>query len=304
MLDALTSPWSTVRLCSPAQDKSDSGIRIRFAFDDVSIALYTWTKLQRGIGMNFSSSQLFWRILVLVVVVGCLWYLSSNGLLNLGGSTTQPSQPPISEPPIDEPPVTEAPGTVGRAGDFDFYVLALSWSPQFCSSNNDPQQCSIGRRLAFVLHGLWPQYNRGYPSDCSNEQLPTAVRAQFVSIYPSPSLIDHEWSKHGTCSGLAPADFLALSKRIRDSVVIPATYRAPDQPVRVTTSQLKTDFVNSNPGMTADTVAPFCTGSGLYLQELQVCFSKEGKPMACSSEILRNSSRSCQAASYLMRNVR
>ena len=245
--------------------------------------------------MNFSlNQQQILRVVVILIFLGCLWYLASNGQLDLGSIVAEPT----------EPPPTEEPSIAGKEGDFDFYVLALSWSPEYCSSNNDPQQCSVGRRLGFVLHGLWPQYNRGYPSDCSNAQLPTAVREQYVSIYPSPSLISHEWSKHGTCSGLAPADYLGLSKRIKDSVIIPTAYRAPEQPIRTTSSKLVSDFVAANQGTQTDTFTTFCTGSGRYLQELRVCFSKDGKPIACSTEILRNSSRSCQAADFLIRNVR
>ena len=51
-------------------------------------------------------------------------------------------------------------------GQFDYYVLALSWSPSYCAGEagqNDQQQCAPGRRFAFVVHGLWPQYNKGWP---------------------------------------------------------------------------------------------------------------------------------------------
>jgi ribonuclease T2 len=236
------------------------------------------------------------RIVVVLLFLGYLWYLSSNGQLDLGALTAEPA----------EPLPTEVPGIAGNAGAFDFYVLALSWSPQFCSSNgaNDPQQCGIGRRLGFVLHGLWPQDNTGYPTDCSSVKLTTAVKAQFANLYPSPNLFDHEWEKHGTCSGLQPADYLGLSERIKDSVVIPVAYRAPDQPIRATVDQLKNDFSNSNLGMAKDSLATFCTGSGRYFQELEICFSKDGKPRGCSSEILKSSSHSCQAADFLLRNVR
>src|SRR5215470_7016408 len=46
------------------------------------------------------------------------------------------------------------------AGQFDYYVLALSWSPSFCeiaTGNARRQQCGV-RPFSFVVHGLWPQY--------------------------------------------------------------------------------------------------------------------------------------------------
>ena len=166
------------------------------------------------------------------------------------------------------------------------------------------QQCSLGRKLGFVLHGLWPQFNVGYPSNCSNAKLPAAVKAQFPDLYPSAALYDHEWEKHGTCTGLSPEQYLALSKQLKDGVVLPTIYRRPEQPFRTTTAQLKKDFLAANPGFTDQTLAVFCSGSGRYLQELYVCFLPDGRPTACSSEIRNDAAKSCRAADFLVRSVR
>ena len=109
-------------------------------------------------------------------------------------------------------------------GDFDFYVMSLSWSPDYCvgSGVDDPQQCSVGKQLGFVLHGLWPQYTRGYPAACSNVKLPKDTQAKFPNLYPSASLYAHEWEKHGTCSGLTPVEYMTLAKTLKESIVIPA----------------------------------------------------------------------------------
>src|SRR5262249_40589503 len=53
-------------------------------------------------------------------------------------------------------------------GQFDYYVLSLSWSPSFCETatgNARRQQCGT-RPFSFVVHGLWPQYERGFPESC------------------------------------------------------------------------------------------------------------------------------------------
>lgn len=193
-----------------------------------------------------------------------------------------------------------------QAGDFDFYVLALSWSPNYCASNgaDDPQQCSLGKKLGLVLHGLWPQYDKGYPSDCSTTRLPENVKARFPALYPSPKSYDHEWEKHGTCSGLTPEQYLSLSKKLKDSVAIPARYRAPEKPIRVTVAQLKQEFTVVNPDLSASSLAVNCTGSGRFLQELFVCFSLEGRLASCSEEIQRVASKSCQNPDLLVQNVR
>ena len=56
------------------------------------------------------------------------------------------------------------PGGASAAGDFDFYVFSLSWSPGFCDTGGAEKardQCRAGAALGFVVHGLWPQYNAG-----------------------------------------------------------------------------------------------------------------------------------------------
>src|SRR6476659_3186155 len=57
-----------------------------------------------------------------------------------------------------------------RPGQFDFYVLSLSWSPSFCEASGErgtpPQQQCGARPYSFVVHGLWPQYENGFPEFC------------------------------------------------------------------------------------------------------------------------------------------
>lgn len=189
-------------------------------------------------------------------------------------------------------------------GNFDYFVLALSWAPDFCSLNNNPQECAIGKRLGFVLHGLWPQFNSGYPSNCTNEKLSADVRAQFTDIYPNDSLIIHEWEKHGTCSALSPQDFLSLSKQIKESVVVPAAYKHPQAPFRVTTADLKTAFMQANPGFNQANLEPGCSGSGRFLSELYVCFAKDGSPANCGTDVQKTSLKSCAQKDFLVRNTR
>ncbi|OKH52996.1 ribonuclease [Calothrix sp. HK-06] len=194
----------------------------------------------------------------------------------------------------------------GTPGKFDFYVLALSWSPDYCAAkgDNDPSQCKQGKKLGFVLHGLWPQYQKGYPASCTTERLPETVKQQFPNLFPSAKLYNHEWEKHGTCTGLTPAQYLTLSKQKKDSVSIPTAYAKPSKPFRTTINKLQSDFVGANPGFTSQSIAPYCSGSGRFLQEIFVCFTKDGKPGPCSAEVIKRSQRSCAQPDFLVRNVR
>ncbi|WP_018151754.1 ribonuclease T2 family protein [Leeia oryzae] len=189
-------------------------------------------------------------------------------------------------------------------GQFDNYVLALSWSPDYCASRpDDTQQCT--KRLGFVLHGLWPQYTNGYPESCSTERLDNRVKDQFSVIYPSPFLIRHEWEKHGTCAGLSQAGYFALSAQVKNAVKIPADYIQPAQPFKTSIAQLQSAFNKANPGIPQTAVAIACSGGGRFLQEVRICLNRQGnKAMSCSASMQKQMQKSCRSGDFLVRNIR
>ncbi len=195
-------------------------------------------------------------------------------------------------------------GPRDQAGQFDYYVLALSWSPSYCATNHDPNQCAAGRRLGFVLHGLWPQYEAGYPDNCAGPQLPRDAVSTYAPLFPSPKLVGHEWRRHGTCSGLDPQSYFALSDKFRNQLRIPAALRQPEAPVRLSPRQFVQAFQNANPGMADGSVLPFCASGGRFLRELHACFAKDGRSRACSESSLRRSHNSCRDETFLIQNVR
>ena len=189
-------------------------------------------------------------------------------------------------------------------GRFDFYVLALSWSPDYCAARpQDAEQC--GRPYGFVLHGLWPQYQRGYPADCSSEPLQPQIEQQFAGLYPSRKLYRHEWQKHGSCSGLSQQQFHQLAASLKARVRIPAAYQAPAQPLRRSLPQLKADLTAANPWLPASSINVACSGAGRFLQELRLCLNKQGSAaVACSEQMQRAEARSCRQPDLLVRSVR
>jgi ribonuclease T2 len=231
--------------------------------------------------------------------------------IDLTPTETNPSDTPTHTPtPIVEqaPTTTSSPVIIltDKLSEFDFFVLALSWSPDYCAMNgsNDPQQCSVGKKLGFALHGLWPQYEKGYPSNCSTEKMPDSVKAQFPGLYPNVSLFDHEWEKHGTCTGLSPMEYLQLGKTLKESVVIPAKFRSPETPFRTNTNELEMLFAQANPGFSKTSFEVSCSSSGRYLKEIYACFSRTGVATPCSAEMHKTAQKSCQAADFLVRNTR
>lgn len=185
---------------------------------------------------------------------------------------------------------------------FDYYLLSLSWSPEHCSSaagRNDSQQCGPGRQFGFVVHGLWPQNESGYPEACGPAgTLPKPLVDEMLTLMPSTRLIHHEWEKHGTCSGLPATEYFQKIRSAYQVVKIPAEYRQPGVPVYVAPRKLKQQFLDANPGMTEHSVAVLC--SGRYLQEVRVCFSRDLKPRPCGRDVRDR----CSVSEIILKPVR
>src|ERR1051326_4164782 len=124
-----------------------------------------------------------------------------------------------------------------NAPNFSYYLLVLSWAPDFCAApggTKDPAECGPGRKLGFMVHGFWPQggQNRG-PQNCGKSTVPQAIVSQMLPYIPIASLVQHEWTTHGTCTGLSVADYFAAVRQARDSVTIPTPFQAPAQSVKL-----------------------------------------------------------------------
>ena len=177
------------------------------------------------------------------------------------------------------------------AGVFDYYALVMGWSPTYCSereSGGYEPQCdrNDGRRYSFVLHGLWPQHERGFPGNCRTRRkpfVPQGVIDNMLDIMPSPSLIIHEYRKHGTCSGLDPASYYDLARKLFKSIKLPQRYANPMENQFSEVADIERDFLEVNPELRPDMFAVVCGGAGNRLKELRICMSKDGKPRACGA---------------------
>ncbi|MFZ4121912.1 MAG: ribonuclease T2 family protein [Caulobacterales bacterium] len=185
-----------------------------------------------------------------------------------------------------------APAQAGSdgAGAFDYYLLALSWSPSFCAqdgmSERETLQCGGARPYAFVVHGLWPQNERGWPEACATDQpadASDAIVEQMLDLMPSPGLIQHEWDKHGTCSGLSPEAYFNETRSFRQKVRIPAAYTQLERPLQVSASALEDAFVQANRGLTADAINVTCSRG--RLREVRICFDRQGDFRACGGDV-------------------
>jgi ribonuclease T2 len=221
----------------------------------------------------------------------------------LNGAAQKPGATPSQADAA--PTQTAPPASAGSIapGNFDFYVLALSWSPGFCDTGGAakaPEQCAAGANLGFVVHGLWPQNQRGYPSDCDSNRPVSRIALQGAGgLFPSEDLARHEWRKHGTCTGLSPEAYFASVKRARGSVVIPDAFKSPRQEQSVAPTAIQRAFIAANPGLRPQAMALGCAHD--ELQEVRLCLAKDLRAFVDCQEVAR---ATCRAQSIAVAPIR
>jgi ribonuclease T2 len=191
-------------------------------------------------------------------------------------------------------------------GEFDFYVLSLSWSPSFCeqasergSGGRSQIQCG-GRPYSFVVHGLWPQYEHGFPDYCQrpSPRLDRNIVSSMLDLMPAPGLIFNEWDKHGTCSGLGARAYFETIRKARSAVKIPEEYLELSAPKTVAPAEIEEAFIKANPGLSSSAIAVTCDKT--RLSEVRLCMNKDLQFRACE-EIDR---RACRREQVVMPPIR
>jgi ribonuclease T2 len=190
-----------------------------------------------------------------------------------------------------------------QAGAFDYYVLSLGWSATWCSltgdARNDPQ-CDDGRGFTFTLHGLWPQFEDGWPSYCRTPQRDPSrsQTAAMADIMGGAGLAFYQWKKHGRCSGLAAADYFALSRKAYLAVSIPDVLSGLARDVELPASVVEDAFLEANPRLSPDMITITCEAG--MIDEVRLCLAPDLTPRRCGTDVIRD----CQLTDALMEAVR
>jgi ribonuclease T2 len=234
-----------------------------------------------------------------LLIVGAAAY----GLLPEGDRTQSVSSAEIvgsvgvAETPRPQAPKAVRPSpTAAGVNGFDFYVLSLSWSPTYCDSDagrGNRAQCGTGKRYGWVVHGLWPQNERGYPQDCDSREgsrVPDSIAREIMDLMPGMGLIGHEWRKHGTCSGLSIADYFSLVRKAYDTITIPPQFSSVRQPMQTSPTIIEQSFIRSNPGLTRSAVAVTCDRQ--RVDEVRICLDTSLAFRTCPEVDQRSCKRS------------
>ncbi|OLS52967.1 ribonuclease T2 family protein [Rhodovulum sulfidophilum] len=189
------------------------------------------------------------------------------------------------------------------AGRFDYYLLSLSWAPSWCAAGEAPRgaarqspQCAPGGGAGWVLHGLWPQYERGWPSYCrSTEADPSRSQiARLAELTGSPPAAWHQWKKHGRCSGLSAGDYAAAARRAYEAVSRPAAFGKLTAPVRLPAGVVEEAFLQANPGLLPDMLTVTCKAG--RIREVRICLTKALRPRPCAPDTVED----CELRDALM----
>jgi ribonuclease T2 len=191
-----------------------------------------------------------------------------------------------------------------KAGEFDFYVLALSWSPSFCEAAQErgraPKEQCGDRPFSFVVHGLWPQYEKGFPEYCQvpAPRLDRTIVSSMLDLMPSPRLVFRSWDKHGTCAGISARHYFDTVRKARAVVKIPEEYLEAREPREVAPADVEEAFIKANPGLNADAISITCDRKRVH--EVRVCLTKDLQFRDCAE----SERRSCKRSTLAMPAVR
>lgn len=174
-----------------------------------------------------------------------------------------------------------------RAEPFDYYVMALTWTPSWCAAEGDPadSQCDPSRGLGFTLHGLWPQYEEGWPADCESDAADPSRRqtSAMADIMGSGGLAWYQWKKHGRCSGLPAEDYFGLSRRLYEALDLPRPGEDLPEEGRASAAAVEAAFLAANPALSPGGVVVTCREG--RIQEVRVCVTPEGVPRDCGADV-------------------
>ncbi|MEM8553406.1 MAG: ribonuclease T2 [Pseudomonadota bacterium] len=186
-------------------------------------------------------------------------------------------------------------GNAARAntpGDFDYYVMALSWQPSWCAREGDARDadsCDARHDHGWVLHGLWPQYEDGWPEFCEVPRLQDPSRAdsaQMVDIMGSGGLAWYQWRKHGRCTGLSGVEYYRTSRDAYDSVTRPPVFRQLPRSLEIPARVVEEAWLEANPELSADQITITCRDG--YVAEARICLTKDLEPRRCGRDVIRD----------------
>ena len=186
------------------------------------------------------------------------------------------------------------------AGDFDYFLLTLSWAPEFCASNPNSRksaECAANHHMGLLAHGLWPQYDNGKgPEDCaSTPPVSSSTVNHMMPIMPGKQLIQHEWQKHGTCSSMSVQDYFGAIEKLYNGLEVPPELKKPATSAQASPTAIEQKFAAAN---NAPKRAFRVSCPQNEFSAVEVCLSKDLQYQACPDTV-----KDCRARQIEVRPV-
>ncbi|MRX49662.1 ribonuclease T [Paracoccus sp. S-4012] len=186
------------------------------------------------------------------------------------------------------------------AGAFDYYVLALSWSPSWCATEGEADDAQCREHRDFIVHGLWPNREDGWPEYCATRARDPSRQetAAMADLMGSDSLAWHQWKKHGRCAGMKPEDYFATLRDAAAAVTIPPEFEDLARDIRLPVAVVEDAFIAANPGLARNGITVTCDGG--RLDEVRICLTPGLSLRDCAPDARRD----CRADALMMERVR
>lgn len=142
-------------------------------------------------------------------------------------------------------------------------------------------ECTGSR--GFLVHGFWPEYERGYPEFCATSEpqfVDRSILKGVADVMPSQGLAGHEWRRHGVCAGLSAADYFSLLGKAAGKIATPQLLQPGNIPGRTTPAKIEAAFVSANPGLSAAGMAVRCANN--ELTEVRICLTRDLSFRSCA----------------------
>ena len=165
----------------------------------------------------------------------------------------------------------------------DFYVLSLAWAPSYCARRGDKADknlCDAVPAYGFVVHGLWPQYNQGYPLNCTGadgEKVSAENLRAIANVMPRTGLAASEWQTHGRCTGLSQDDYFSKIRAAYRAVTMPRDIPHLGRSVRPI--DVENAFLAANPALPRNGISIGC--GSRFLREVHICLTTGLKFRSC-----------------------
>jgi ribonuclease T2 len=177
-----------------------------------------------------------------------------------------------------------------QANNVNGYMMAVQMTPAVCYLDNSKvkkRKCLEGYSLN--IKGLYPETSKTDCKSTSSAAL-SPIQAKVVArVMPDDVARQQLWANYGGCTPMNASQYFRTIINYADRLKIPSALTGQQTSV-VQLNSLRSNFVRLNSGLAANGIHFQCTkqSKSIYLTEIKVCYSANGKYKSCPSDVVTN----------------